>query len=288
MANELRKILFYQLAMYMNGHKKETLIDLTEMEVMFNKIIEEQMKEINGSDNKAMAVEVKDGDYVMEVVKRNLDEHIYYIKLGAHNPTNSVAIRDKYTLKTDGIEIGKSQSLEIYTLCVIDFKTGVISYVKMNGSARVSIIKDVLNKSYADHGYETRLSVICTPDVIEALSRKKRILKINMDLAVPSDAELERIGVSEPTFDGVRGIKTKTLSFEVTADRGKTLFDEPGMIKKGISKILSSVNEEHLKKVTASAKDDGEAAPQVFNLLLEGVTMREHTEKKIYDESNDI
>ena len=67
-------------------------------------------------------------------------------------------------------------------------------------------------------GYEARLAVICEPDVIAALSKKKRIMKLNMDLAVPSDAVLANIGLSEPTFDDIRGTKSKTISFELKAD----------------------------------------------------------------------
>lgn len=287
MEKESRKILFYQLLMYMNDSNKEKLVDLSEFELMFNKLIAEKMQEIDSTNKKAMFVELKDGNYVIEIIKQNMEEHIYYIKLGVHNPTNSIEIRDKNTLKTDGIKIGESQSLEIYTLCVIDFVLGVISYVKMNGSARVSIIKDILNMCYMKQGYEARLAVICEPDVIAALSKKKRIMKLNMDLAVPSDAVLANIGLSEPTFDDIRGTKSKTISFELKADRGKTLFDEPSKIRAIISRVLTSVNQEKIKKISATTKDEM-GNYSTINLLLEGVTMMEYTEKNTYDKVSDF
>lgn len=282
MAEKTRRLKFYLLSMISkSNHRTLNCVDL---EAKFQAVVDNLMKPIGATGHKAALIDLSDGTFVIELVKQ--EDHVSYLKLGINNPVNSVALRDSSTLEANSLRVGPNQSLEIYTFCIIDFETRVLSYVGMNGSPRVSIIKDWLNRIlFLD--YYTTLALIYSPDILSVLSKKKRVTTLKVDIAIPSDSELENIGVSEPTFDELRGKLTRTVSYVVRAGRGKSLIDNPSMIETVFRRILHGVEEESIELLKAYGKNEGEINAQPFDLLDYGVTVSESINRSDYDTGDD-
>ena len=208
MVEKKRKIKFYFLSMEKKADGK--VLSKTDLENKFQEVVENEMIQIKNTERKAAKLDAQDNSYVIELMKQK--DHVGYLKLGIQNPASSVALRDKTTLEADDLSVDPLQELEIDTFGIIDFRTQIVSYVSMNGSPRVSVIKDWLNRICMPKGYSITLATIYSPDVLRALSRKKRITKLELDVALPADQELENLGVSTRTFDNVRGQLTRTLS----------------------------------------------------------------------------
>lgn len=278
-----RRLKYYLLSMTKNDEKRVLRSD--ELESKFQDIVDNKMIPIGQTGHKAIQVDFSDGSYVIELIQQK--GHIYYLKLCIGNLAYSVALRDKKTLESGNLDIGPTQSLEIYTFCIIDFTTRVLSYVGVNGSPRVSVLKDWLNGIYKEEGYGTTMALICSPNVLDELAKKKRITNIKVDIAVPSDTELERIGVDEKSFDDMRGTMTRMLSYEISAMRGKSLFEDPGKIRQIVHNLINGVDSDSIIAFKGFGKDDGETTPQVFNLLDYGTTVSDKIDRKEYDKGDD-
>ena len=111
MVRKQRKLKYYQLSMI--DTKNEAVLDCPDTEVRFNEIVNKNMIPIIGTSHKVVQIELSDGSYFIEFIKQ--DNHVWYIKLGVANPTNSIAIRDKGTLESNSLEIDPTKSLEINT-----------------------------------------------------------------------------------------------------------------------------------------------------------------------------
>lgn len=283
MIEKKRKIKFYFLSMEKRADGK--VLSTADVEAKFQEVVEHHMIQIKNTGRKAAKLDSKDSSYVIELIKQN--DHVAYLKLGIQNPANSVALRDKTTLEADDLSVDPLQELEIDTFGIIDFKTQIVSYVSMNGSPRVSVIKDWLNRIYLSQGYAVTLATIYSPDVLHALSRKKRITKLELDIALPADQELENLGVSSRAFDNMGGRLTRTVSFIMKADRGKSLFEEPGKIETAINNIVGYAENDTINCFTACGKDDDDSSPQTFNLLDYGATVNEKISASNYDRGDD-
>ena len=283
MIEKKRKIKFYFLSMEKRADGK--VLSRTDLETKFQEVVKNEMIQIKNTERKAAKLDAQDNSYVIELMKQK--DHVGYLKLGIQNPASSVALRDKTTLEADDLSVDPLQELEIDTFGIIDFRTQIVSYVSMNGSPRVSVIKDWLNRICVPKGYFVTLATIYSPDVLRALSRKKRITKLELDVALPADQELENLGVSSRTFDNVGGRLTRTLSFVVKADRGKSLFEEPGKIKTAIDNIVGCAENDIINCFTAYGKDDDDSSPQSFNLLDYGATVNEKISASNYDRGDD-
>ena len=283
MADKYHKLKYYMLSMEKVTEKK--ILSNDELESKFQGAVDNKMIPIGQLGHRAVQVDFNEDKYVIELIKKV--SHVYYLKLCIANPAHSVALRDKTTLESDSLNIEPTQNLEICTFCIIDFKTRVLSYVGVNGSPRITLLKDWLNKIYKDDGYGAKMALICSPDVLDAFSKKKRITSLKVDIAVPSDLELERIGISETSFDNMRGKLTCMLSYNISADRGKSLFDDTGKIKQVIDKLISCTDVDALKSFKGYGKDDGETNAQIFNLLDDGVTISDKIERYQYDNGDD-
>lgn len=283
MVRKQRKLKYYQLSMI--DTKNEAVLDCPDTEVRFNEIVNKNMIPIIGTSHKVVQIELSDGSYFIEFIKQ--DNHVWYIKLGVANPTNSIAIRDKGTLESNSLEIDPTKSLEINTFCIIDFETRILSYVGMNGSPRVSILKDWLNRENSVDGVATQLAVIYSHDVLNELSKKKRVIKIGLDVAVPSDKSLEYLDTKENTFEKLNGKLTRTVSFVFRAERGRTIFDDPKIAEQTIRAVLDGTEVDSIEAFYAHGIDEGETTPQRFDLLDFSYTVTDKLDRLVYDRSDD-
>ena len=150
MASKTRKVSFYRLSL-----EKQTLLPGTltvrvtqlnnnEIEDYFRKICNEKMQVL--SDNhKAINITTSNGHYVIEVI--SFEEHRAFLKIGQQNPANTVALRDRTTLETENVPMRENQLLELYTFCLIDFESGIVSYIGINGAPKISAVRNLFDQA---------------------------------------------------------------------------------------------------------------------------------------------
>lgn len=270
MAGTKRKVSFYKMTL-----EKTTLIvekNTARVEELsndnlfkyFKRIYEEKALTLK-SDNKAITVKTSSGDYVVEFVEFN-DKHTY-MKIGRQNPSDMVALRDTETLETELVPMSESQLLELFTYCMLDFETGILSYIGINGAPRISAIRSLINNCfYEEESIEAKMAAIMTDDILQTLIHKNIISKLTLTVAVPDDKILsDTIGLSENDFDSLQNIKTRTATYKIVATRNKNIFASRSKLAELIASIKGKFGDSVLG-LTANAKDYHESS-QVYDLL---------------------
>lgn len=272
MAGKKRKVSFYKISLERFNFIKETnnvkvdVLSNDELFQYFKKLHDNKMKSLT-NNHRATTVSTASGDYVIEIIEFDNDNRYSYIKIGRQNPSNTVALRDTETLETEVVPMSKSQLLELFTYCLIDFKTGIISYIGVNGAPRISVIKSLFDDCfYEDENIEAKLASIMTDDILKTLTRKDIISKLTLTVSIPDDKILsEKIGLNMNDFDSLQNVKTRTVSYKLVASRNKNIFSSSGNLAKFIASITSKLGDNVLR-LTANAKDYNENS-QVYDLL---------------------
>ena len=283
MVSKIRKVLFYRLSL---NDKQGKIISPKELEAKFDKIIQEYMIKIPNSNRYAISIEKENEIFVIELIKKN--NKLAFLKLGIQNASNAVALRNGETLESDEVDIAPNQSLETYTYCLIDFATTIVSYVNTNTSPRISVLKDLFEKCYGKEGFSPSMNIIFAPDAIKEILKKKRVLKIQVDVAVPSDNVLTQyLEVSEGTFDGLGGKSSSTVSFQIKADRGKSLYKEEGKFNKILKELTNKAGSDRIQRIAAWGKDDNETESQMFDLLSYKANVKGKVGRERYDNASE-
>ena len=269
MSSKTRKVSFYRLSL-----KKQTIIPGTntvqvkqlsdsDIEAYFQRICAEKMQAL-ANEHKAMNITVSNSQYVIEVI--SYEEHRAFIKIGQQNPSNTVALRDRTTLETESVPMRESQLLELYTFCLIDFETGIVSYIGINGAPRISAVRNLFDQGI-DRGenVSTHLAAIMTNDILDVLVKKHIISKLSVTVAVPEDQILSDIGLDRESFDSIRNIKTKMVTYKLVGRRNKNIFSSSGKLAELIASIKMKYGD-NLKGLNANAKDQGEKS-QSYDLM---------------------
>ena len=269
MASKTRKVSFYRLSL-----EKHTVIPGTnniqvkqlsnsDIETFFRRICTEKMQSIAGG-HKAINITVSSSRYVIEVISH--EEHRAFIKIGQQNPANTVALRDKTTLETESVPMKESQLLELYTFCLIDFETGIVSYIGINGAPRISAIRNLFDQGIdREENVSAHLAAIMTNDILQVLVKKHIISKISVTVAVPEDQILSDIGLDRESFDSIRNIKTRMVTYKLVGRRNKNIFTSSNKLAELIANIKAK-HGDNLKGLTANAKDANEKS-QAYDML---------------------
>ena len=270
MAGTKRKVSFYKLSL-----EKSTLIkerNTVQVEVLsnekllqyFRKLYDEKTTQLRNS-NKAINVSTSAGDYVVEIVE--FDDKHTYMKIGRQNPSDTVALRDTQTLETEIVPMRESQLLELFTYCLLDFETGIISYIGINGAPRISAIRSLFdNCFYKEENVVAKLAAIMTDDILQTLVHKSIISKLTLTVAIPDDSILsDTLGLNESAFDSLRNVKTRTASYKLVATRNKNIFESSSKLAELIATIKERFGD-RVQGLTANAKDAHESS-QAYDLL---------------------
>lgn len=269
MASKTRKVSFYRLSL-----EKHTLLadeKVTQVKTLSNEEIEEKFRQIyeeklillpNGA--KAVRIETAKSDYVIEVIEyRNKRA---FIKIGQENESRTVALRNFITLETEDVPMTAEQLLELFTFCLIDFETGIVSYIGINGAPKLSAIKSLFDRFLA--GTErifSNLAAILTRNVIELLARKHTISKMSLTVAIPSDQVLNDIGIGEDSFHDIGELKTKTATYNLVAKRNKNIFETNSKLV-GFVESLKQKFGNNIIDLTVNAKDPDENS-QTYDIM---------------------
>lgn len=267
MAKKTRKVSFYRLGLIQQvvvdkNTIRENHLRNNEIEEKFNLIYEEKAFALNDG-GRAVTVSTNSNDYVVEVL--DYVNHRAFIKIGQQNPSNTVALRDMTTLETEDVPMRDSQSLELYTFCLIDFETGIVSYIGINGAPKISAIRSLFNECLKEENVYASLAAIMTNDILQTLVSKSIISKISLTVAVPEDHILRDIGVDENTFDSLQHIKTSTATYNVVARRNRNVFRNSTTLGEWIASVKEKFGD-NIKKMSANAKDYNEQS-QTYDLM---------------------
>lgn len=269
MASKTRKVSLYRLSLEKrilipgtNTVQVKQLSD-SDAETYFQRICTEKMQNI-ADGHKAITITVSSSCYVIEVI--SYEEHRAFIKIGQQNPSNTVALRDKTTLETESVPMKESQLLELYTFCLIDFETGIVSYIGINGAPRISAIRNLFDKGIErEENVSAHLAAIMTKDILQVLVKKHIISKISVTVAVPEDQILSDMGLDRESFDSIRNIKTRMVTYKLVGRRNKNIFASSNKLAELIANIKAKYGD-NLKGLTANAKDANEKS-QAYDLL---------------------
>ena len=269
MSSKIRKVSFYRLSL-----EKQALIPGTntvqvkqlsdsDIEVYFKRICAEKMQAL-ANEHKAMNITVSSSQYVIEVI--SYEEHRAFIRIGQQNPSNTVALRDRTTLETESVPMKESQLLELYTFCLIDFETGIVSYIGINGAPRISAVRNLFGQR-TDRGenVSAHLAAIMTDDILDILVKKHIISMLSVTVAVPEDKILSDIGLDRESFDSIRNIKTKIVTYKLVGQRNKNIFSSSNKLAELIASVKMKYGDD-LKGLNANAKDQGEKS-QSYDLM---------------------
>lgn len=270
MATNKRKVSFYRLSLEKQTYIPEQntmqmkILRNNEIEDCFRKIYSNKMIEL-ANGNKAVDVDTSNSSYVIEIIEYT--EHVVFAKIGQQNRANTVALRDRHTLESESVPMTATQLLELYTFCLIDFETGIVSYIGINGAPRISAIRELFNKFlYIEEKINAKLAAIMTNDILQTLVRKRIISKISLTVAVPSDEILSNtIGLSANDFDTLRNIKTRTATYKIVANRNKNIFESSSNLAELIASVRNKFGN-NLKGLSVNAKDSNESS-QSYDLL---------------------
>lgn len=268
MTKRIRQISFYYLCLEEHIYNKEKnttkikTLNNSEVEAEFQKVYDSMLDLDNG--NKAKNVVTVSNDYVIEISEYN--EHILYAKIGQQNNASTVALRDKETLEATGVPMTDTQLLELFTFFMIDFETGVVAYVGLNGAPKLSAIRGLFDDVLLNFNIHTKLSIIMTDDVLNLLTKKDIISKITLSVAVPDDEILsDVVGLPKNDFDMLENVRTKTATYKLVAQRNKNILKSNSKLIDLITYIREKFGD-NLKGIHVNAKNIGEST-QTYDLL---------------------
>lgn len=271
MVSKTRKVTFYKLVLEQkndsNDKKTSTCRVLTphECEQAFMNIYEHSSQKLENGHH-ALKLMANSVTCVLEVV--SFENHRAFIQIGQQNPSNAVALRDKNTLEATDVPMTATQRLELYTYCLIDFETGIVSYICINGAPRITAIRELFNKHLLPTAkIFANLCAILTDDMVPLLIRKQIISKVSISIAIPADRILSDIGMSEREFDSIyeHNIKAQNMTYVLSAVRNRPLFSSG----EGFASFISRIKGKHganLKSLSVSARNMDEKS-QAYNLL---------------------
>lgn len=268
MKKRARNVSFYYISLeehrYISERNTTNIIALnpSSFEKMFKKVYNNMR--ILRNNHRACNVSTSSNDYVIEAFEYN--NHIFIAKIGQQNSADTVSLRNSKTLETENVPMSPDQLLELYTFFMIDFRTGILSYIGLNGPPKLSAIRKLFDDVLSEDMIYARLSVVMTDNILETLTRKDIISKITMSIAVPDDSLLsDTIGISKNNFDLLEDLKTKTVTFNLVASRNRNIFKS----NKDIKSFVTSAKEkfgDKLKRIKVNAKNYDENS-QTYDLM---------------------
>lgn len=259
MATVKRKVRFYKLMIeretYVYEDEKilKKSFSLDDIKKYFHNIYVNEMK-ILKEGNHAIEIKETSKDYSFEVVK--YDDTKVVIKIGHETPKNTMDLRDKQTLETEDVPLKNNQRIELYTYCQINFDTGIVSYICISSAPRISALKLLFSKYISENErIKASFPSIISKDIVQKLSNKNLIGRVELSIVVPSDEVLKDfIPDNMHAFDSLNNVKTRTVTYSIVADRNKNIFDETSFFEPFITTIKSKY-ENNLKSLKVGAKN---------------------------------
>lgn len=268
MNRRTRKISFYCISLEEHEfiEKRNTTrineLSHTRSEELFQEVYNKML--VLKNKHRACNVHTASNDYVIEAYEYS--NHILVAKIGQQNTSDTVALRDSHTLESEDVPMSANQLLELYTFFMIDFETGILSYIGLNGAPKLSAIRQMFDDVLSEQCIVTKLSVIMTDNVLDLLTRKDTISKVTLSVAIPDDKILsEVVGLSKKDFDLLGNVKTKTATFKLVANKNKNIFKSSNELGTFVERIKEKYGDS-VQHINVNAKNSDERT-QTYDLL---------------------
>lgn len=268
MYKRTRKISFFRISL--EKHKLIEKRNMTQIYELDNSETEDLFQEVYNkmttlkNDHKACNVRTPNNDYVIEAYEYS--NHILVARIGQQNTADTVALRDYETLESEDVPMSDNQLLELYTFFMIDFETGILSYVGLSGAPKLSAIKQFFDDVLSSQCIVAKISVIMTDDVLGLLTRKDTISKITLSVALPDDEILsEVVGLSKKDFDMLDNVKTRTATIKLVANKNKNILKSSNELETFIERIKEKFGDS-VQHININAKNSDERT-QTYDLM---------------------
>lgn len=262
MAFNKRKVSFFRLILEKQLEGQREVLSREQNEEYFQQIYNSKMISLeNGS--RAIDVITNGNTYVIEVVE--YANHQVFAKIGKQNGADTVALRDQHTLESEEVPMTDTQALELYTYFLLDFETGIISYIGIGGIPKISAIRGLFDFNLLESSITSRIAAIMTRDILDTVMRKRVISKFEVTVAVPNDTVLTEYLANPGDFDDLCNVQARTATYKIVANRNKNFLRNNDRLGNLVASISEKFGDK-LLKLSVRAKDDGENA-QSYNLL---------------------
>lgn len=243
-----------------------------EIENLFIRIRDNHMRQLH-TGTYACDVIASNSRYYIETL--SYQNHRAFFRIGQPNPTNAVGLRDNVTLESSDVPMTRTQSLELYTYCLIDFGTCIVSYIGVSGAPKISAVKELFNLPFTPQDHTNAwISSIMTHDIIHEIVRKDLITSFDISVAVPCDEVLgELYGLQENAFENLQNVRRGIKRISVVATRNRNIFENK---ERDVNNLFNTVRErfgDRLKTVRLKAKNANEEV-QEYDLLSYNITKR--------------
>lgn len=252
---------------------KKTNINNNEFFSIFINVYENMKSLSNGNRVQAVITSV-DKLTNVEIYKFDRESKLVYAKIGQESDKNTVEIRNRATNESSDLSINDNEMVEIYTYCLIDFNTGIISYIGIGGAPKVKAIS-LLFKHYFDKhnlNYLLNISAVLTKDIVSVLSQKRFATKMYFTVAVPPDNILEQIVTNRDDFDDLENVHSVSITYAIKARRNKNLFKDASDIENIVNNVKDKFGAD-LKKFSMDARNAKESS-QNYDLLEDKFTAK--------------
>lgn len=213
---------------------------------------------------RAKTVNLSRSTVVVEVI--SINDSMVFARIGQPNSANTVGIRDERTLEINDVPMGPNQNLELFTYCLIDFETGVVSYIGIQGAPKINALGALFSSHDFGRTITARLAAILTDDIIQLIAHKNIIGKISFTVTIPNDdvlANVVDVGANE--FDALRNVKYREATYDIVANRNKNVFERSSNLSNLVDALVGRFGD-GLRKLKVRAKDYTESM-QTYDLM---------------------
>lgn len=208
----------------------------------------------------------KDEKYIVEVI--SYDNHKAFMTIGVENLPNTMNLRNTDSLVSERLPIKDGQILELFTYCLLDFETDIITYICLNGMTSISALRDLF--SDIDCRIIASLVPIVPKDVLRKIVSKDIVSNFTIKIATPCDRILsQEFGLPIEKFAALKNIKTQNITLQISAKRNNSLFAKGNSCLDFFNNLLSSLKKgDNLRKLNVSARNNDETTHS-YSLMVE-------------------
>ncbi|WP_018249808.1 hypothetical protein [Orenia marismortui] len=270
-----RTVYFYQMEIFkniaQNEEGKQKYLDRKRIKDIYNLILDEK-----NLTNSCLVIKRTPRQQTLEVIDFN-DEYLF-ARLGKTKNDTAVHLRDRIDLKPAEIEKEDNQDIEIYTYFLLNFKTGIVTFINTLSAPSITVLNDLITQFVSQKNIGTEILPILTKDVVDIIKGKGVISNIQFSVALPSDEVLgyKEIGLNEKEFDKIHtgNLKKQEVSVKLISNRNRSIFENlPAQkIKEFISSVFNT-SRGHISKCKIKAKDHGEKLDE-YDILRNKITKK--------------
>lgn len=263
-----RNIYFYSLKVIqttvVNGEVLENKFNVEEVYEYLKKIHTNLPSNADGLKYLKHDI-VGDIYYLLEFL--DFDENSTFIRLGKPSQNNEVGKRSTESYKLVDIPLEKTELIESYTYMYIDFKTDVVSFVRVGGAPSIKWFAVSLTSYNSTSGIKVSCVPFTTDEILESFGTKADIGSITITTVKPT-AQVSSFlnGVTEKDINDLKSDETTFVMTIKPPKRGGNTTKDTGVLSNLFYKAKN--NERNMKKFViniAEEMDDKKSGVDLLN-----------------------